>query len=135
MQRYFLGVLRSDDEQDSVVLTREREAIIRTEVKIYPQSGVIEPKKLLEVVESAAAQLENSRKVIENIVAPMAKLTSSWSMYGLIFLPNIKTRAELSILGLTENQLSYIMTEEQVNDNWLDDQMIDKVAAPNDEDY
>merc|ERR1719312_533883 len=135
LQRYFLCILGSDDEQDSVVVTREGQAIIRTEVKTYPQNGIVDPEKLQEVVESAAAQLEKSRKVLENIVAPMAKLSSVWSTYGLIFLPNIKTRAELSVLGLSEDQLSYILTEEQIEGNWLDGLKIDPVAAPNNEDY
>ena len=73
---------------------------------------------------------------MENIVAPMANLTSPWNMYGLIFLPNIKNREELSDLGLTEGQLRYILTREHIKDNtWLDNLNIKSLADTNDEDY
>ena len=39
LQRYFIGILRFDDEQDSVVLTGERKAMIRTEEQSITGGG------------------------------------------------------------------------------------------------
>ena len=42
LQRYFIGILRFDDEQDSVVLTGERKAMIRTEEQSITGGGSLE---------------------------------------------------------------------------------------------
>merc|ERR1712155_168476 len=66
LQRYFIGALRSHDEYDSVLLSRQMKSIFRVEVKTYPQTGTIEYPKLQEVLENAAVQLQKSQNMMES---------------------------------------------------------------------
>ena len=95
-------------------------AILQFEVKTYPQSGAIEEKKLVEAIEKAAHQLRKGRDLFLNVLAPLAKISEPWTITGLIFLPNVNSRADLNCLELDPEQLRCILTAEQLkSDDWL----------------
>ena len=54
------------------------------------------------------------------MLAPLASIAEPWQMVGLIFLPNIQTRAELDCLQLQPELVRFILTAEQLgDDDWL----------------
>ena len=117
-QRYFLKSLKNTDEYDILLVDGTTRTFYHIEVKSYPVSGNIEAEKLKEAISNAEAQLIKGKCFIEKVLAPLAKLSGTWTRVGMVCLPSIPTRAVLmQKLGgwLDADQLKYILTEEELN--------------------
>ena len=135
LTRFFLGLLRCQDEYDMLLLVKSLSSVMQCEVKTYPQSGQVDPKKLKEAVENAAHQLQKGKQLCNQVIAPLSNISPSWSMVGLICLPNIPTRAHLSSLQLGPEVEKFILTAEELQTGvWLDDLNLDTLPA-SDVDY
>ena len=130
MQRFFLALLKSNDEFDIILPSRASSSILQFEVKSYPQSGIIEKEKLMETLKNADHQLKKGKDLFENVLAPLANISSTWTMVGLIFLPNVKTKADLNCLQLSPQHAKFILTAEDLeSDKWLSDLDLGSVEA------
>ena len=131
LKRYFIALLSRNDEFDHLLVTRMNSLFIQAETKTYPQSGVVEPEGLKREVDKADDQLGKGKCFIQDVILPLAGVTTPWTMASLIFLPNVPSRKELESLKLEPEKLRYLLTaEEMKSEEWIQDLQLQSVEAP-----
>ena len=110
IQRFFLKELKPNDEFDVLLVDGRTSTVYQFEVKSYPQDGKCKTEKLKEVLNKADFQLSKGRKFFEQVIFPLTKIETTWTMRGCIFLPNIK-KNDLKELKLNEEQLVHILVD------------------------
>ena len=131
LKRYFITLLSRNDEFDHLLVTRMNSLFIQAETKTYPQTGVVEPEGLKREVDKADDQLGKGKCFIQDVILPLAGVTTPWTMASLIFLPNVPSRKELESLKLEPEKLKYLLTAEELkSEEWIQDLQLQSMEAP-----
>ena len=112
LQRFFLVELKSDDEFDVILVDGRTKTVYQFEVKSYPQDGKFTTENLSNVLEKANTQLEKGHNFFEQVVFPVAKIGTDWTMKGCVFLPNVK-KDDLKTLNLNKEQLRHVLVDKE----------------------
>ena len=120
LTRFFLDLVEKKDEFDFFMLDRNSSSAIQVEVKSYPQDSIVSHEGLKGALASANMQLGKGDKFWENVLAPGAKLSSSWSKLNIVCFPEVSSRQPFRNLGIDDRRLKYILTAEELESGeWL----------------
>ena len=112
LQRFFLNELKPNDEFDVILVDGRTKTVYQFEVKSYPQDGKCTTKGLANALEKANSQLEKGGNFFEQVVFPVAKIGTDWTMKGCVFLPNVK-KDDLKKLNLDEEQSNHVLIDKK----------------------
>ena len=68
---------------------------------VSEQDGVLDKDGLEKTLKKANEQLEKGNKFIQNVLAPAAKLSSSWTKVNIVCFPHIAIEESSRLLGWT----------------------------------
>ena len=134
LSRFLLDMIEKKDEFDFLLADRDSSVFLQVEVKSYPQDGLLDKDGLEKALKKANEQLEKGDKFFQNVLAPAAKLSSSWTKVNIVSFPEIADQGELKALGVDDNSLKFILTAEELESGtWLEDLGLPACQAPEEE--
>ena len=69
----------------------------------------------------ACKQLEAGKEVFLNIIAPACNLSQNWAYQGIVCFPNVSDRSHFSSWDLSDEEMTMIITKEELlTGGWLD---------------
>ena len=105
---------------------------INLEVKsVVREEGKYKDKGLKGEFHEACKQLEAGKNMFINTVAPACNLSQNWAYQGFVCFPNVSDRSHFSSWNLSPEELSTIITrQELLTGGWLDSvKMMDNEAT------
>ena len=120
LSRFLLNIIEKKDEFDLLLADRDSSAFFQVEVKSYPQDGLLDKDGLEKALKKANEHLDKGDKFFQNVVAPAAHLSTSWTKVNLVCFPEIASRQQLKGLGINDNSIKFILTAEDLkSDKWM----------------
>ena len=116
LMRYFLEHLQRNSEFDFLAVDKGSSCVFQVETKSYPQTGIIQPGALMDSLKKANEQLGKGERCFQNLIAPCANLSPNWTWVGLVALPNISNKQQLTDAGIEDSALPFILTKEELSD-------------------
>ena len=89
LTRFLLNLAEKKDEFDQMLADRDSSTFFQVEVKSYPQDGILDKDGLEKTLKKATEQFEKGNKFFQNVLAPAAKLSSSWTKVNIVCFPEI----------------------------------------------
>ena len=133
LTRLFLG-FEKNDEFDFLAADRSSSTFLQLEVKSYPQVGVPNNEGLRKALEKANEQLGKGDKFYDNVLAPAAQLSSSWTKLNFVCFPKIPNRQQFRDLGVDDNALKFVLTTEELQSSkWFEDLSLPDCQAAEEE--
>ena len=134
LTRFLLNFIEKNNEFDFLAADRGSSTFFQVEVKSYPQNGILDKDGLVKSLKKANEQLEKGDKFFQNVLAPAAQLSLSWTKVNLVCFPEITNREKLKALGMDDNTLTFILTAEELElGTWVEHLSLPACQAPEEE--
>ena len=116
-----MDCLKANQEFDFLLAQKSTSTVFHFETKSYPHKGKIDPKGLRKAWTDGRKQLKAGDTFFEEVLQPVAKLSSTWKKLNLLCFPEIPNRDTFKGNVDTE-ELKLILTREELETNtWLNE--------------
>ena len=131
MNRHLVNLMQIDSSFDFLVTDKSSSTVLQMLIC----SGRFELDGLRDKIKKSTKLLAKGDQLFHHVLAPAANLSSGWTKVGVLCFPDEATKEPFKKLGLEDNQLPYVITQEEMKSSkWLEDLNLGNTVA-SDEEY